>query len=296
MNHLKKALSTTKMLKNICFTLLTATAIESQAASVWKVTSDKSTLYIGGTIHLLTADDYPLPDVYETAYQASSKVIFETNMEVMRRPSFKKNLEAEMLYKGGKTIDQALQPETYQKLETYLESRNIPIAAVRSLKPSALAVSLSVVELKHLGFTSIGVDQFYTNKAIEDEKPRGWLEEPEQQIALISDLNVQDDNQMIEYALSEIEDMSETINSLRESWRTGDMKTMEALEQTELKRDYPEIYNTLLVRRNERWMPQIEVMLDNKEVEFVMVGAMHLAGEDSLLNTLKNKGYQVEKL
>lgn len=295
MNFLKKS-TTTKILKNIGFTLFTAAALQAQAASVWKVTSDNSTLYIGGTIHLLTADDYPLPDAYNVAYQASDKVVFETDMEIMQRPAFKKELEAEMLYEGGKTIDQSLQPETYEKLKAYLESRNIPVAAVRRLKPSALAISLSVVELKYLGFTSEGVDQFYTNQAIEDGKPRTWLEEPEQQIALISELNIKDDNQVIEYALSEIEDMSDTMESLRNSWRTGDMKTMEALEQMELKRDYPDIYDSLLVQRNNRWIPQIEAMLDNKEVEFVMVGAMHLAGEDSVLKTLENKGYRVEQL
>ena len=43
-------------------------------------------------------------------------------------------------------------------------------------------------------------------------------------------------------------------------------------------------------------MPQIEDMLKTSEVEFIMVGAMHLAGEDSVLTQLKAQGYSIEKL
>jgi hypothetical protein len=37
-------------------------------------------------------------------------------------------------------------------------------------------------------------------------------------------------------------------------------------------------------------------MLNDKEVEFILVGAMHLAGPDSVLNKLTEQGYKVEKL
>ncbi len=293
---LEKESTTRKLLKNIGFTLLAATTFQAQAASVWKVSSDTNTLYIGGTVHLLSEQDYPLPKAYEIAYQASDKVIFETDMEVLNEPSFQKNLQAKMLYTDGTTIDKVLQPNVYNELKRYLDSRHIPIETVESLKPSALAISLSMVELRHLGFTSEGVDQFYSRKATQENKPRGWLEKPEAQVAMLTDLNTQDDNQVVEYALSDIKDMAETMDSLRTSWRTGDMKALASLEQAELKEDYPEIYDTLLAKRNALWVPQIEAMLNNSDVAFIMVGAMHLAGPDSVLKSLKANGYKVEQL
>jgi hypothetical protein len=74
-------LSTT-LLFTLSFTL------NLQAASVWKVTNDQHSLYIGGTIHVLTPDDYPLAKEYDLAYQASDKVIFETDMQVVSSPEF----------------------------------------------------------------------------------------------------------------------------------------------------------------------------------------------------------------
>jgi len=67
--------------KKLCSLLLLTTATLSvQAASVWKVSSDKHTLYIGGTIHILSPEDYPLPREYDIAYKAADKVVFETDM------------------------------------------------------------------------------------------------------------------------------------------------------------------------------------------------------------------------
>lgn len=160
-------------LKKIGFTLLAAATFQAQSASVWKVTSGENTLYIGGTIHLLTAADYPLPKAYEKAYQASDKVIFETNMDVLTDTAFQKKTQETLSYSDGTTIDQVITPDTYNLLKTYLNTRNIPVSAIQHLKPGSLAMSLSMIELKRLGFTSEGVDQFYSKKAGQDQKAKG---------------------------------------------------------------------------------------------------------------------------
>ena len=51
-----------------------------------------------------------------------------------------------------------------------------------------------------------------------------------------------------------------------------------------------------MVERNNAWMPQIEALLTTEEVEFVLVGALHLVGDDGLLAQLSAKGYRVERL
>jgi uncharacterized protein len=284
------------LLKKFGLTLLTAATFETQAASVWKVTSGENTLYIGGTIHLLTPQDYPLPMAYEKAYQAADKVVFETNMETINNLAFKQQMKTELSYSDGTTIDKVITPETYQSLSIYLNARQIPFTAIQNLKPSALAVSLSMIELKHLGFTSEGVDHFYAQKARQDKKPSGWLEEPETQVEILGEFNTQDSNDVINYALSDIKDMPSNMEKLRQSWRSGDMEAIADIELKDFKKDYPEIYQSLLVNRNNLWLPQIEHMLENTGVEFIMVGAMHLAGPDSLLKKLKANGYQVTKL
>jgi uncharacterized protein len=266
------------------------------SASVWKVSSEKNTLYIGGTIHILSPQDYPLPVEYDTAYQAADKVAFETDIEAVNSIDFQQKMMAQLVYSDGTTLDKVLNADTYAALKQHLAQRNVPIEAMATLKPSLIAITLSVMELQALGFTSEGVDQHYANLAQADNKPQAWFETPEEQIAFIVNLGQEDESGMIDYAIRDVKKLPETINALRTSWRQGDMQTMADVSIDEFKADYPQIYRDLLVDRNNKWMPKIETMLNDPEVEFILVGAMHLAGPDSVLAKLAAKGYKIEKL
>ena len=50
------------------------------------------------------------------------------------------------------------------------------------------------------------------------------------------------------------------------------------------------------MQRNQNWIPQLKQMLATKEVELVLVGALHLAGDSNVLELLQQQGYQVTKL
>ena len=60
-------------------TLLPLTQVSAQS-SVWVATSGEEKVYLGGTVHLLRPTDYPLPAPFETAYAASDKLYFETDI------------------------------------------------------------------------------------------------------------------------------------------------------------------------------------------------------------------------
>jgi uncharacterized protein YbaP (TraB family) len=283
--------------KKLCSLLLLTTATLSvQAASVWKVSSDKHTLYIGGTIHILSPEDYPLPREYDIAYKAADKVVFETDMIAANSLEFQQKMMAKLVYSDGTTIDKVLKAETYAALKQHMEERNVPIAAMATLKPSLIAITLSIMELQALGFTSEGVDQFYANKSQADGKPQSWFETPDEQIDFIVNLGKEDESGMIDYAIKDIKKLPEIINAMRDSWREGDMQAMADVSIDDFKADYPQIYQDLLVERNNNWLPKIEGMLHDQAVELILVGGLHLAGPDSVLAKLAAKGYKIEKL
>jgi uncharacterized protein YbaP (TraB family) len=267
-----------------------------QAASVWKVTNNQHSLYIGGTIHVLTPTDYPLAKEYDLAYHASDKVIFETDMEAVTSPEFAQKMMSKMMYSDGTTINKVLKPETYKALVIHLSSRQIPMQAFASHKPNLLAISLTFVELQAMGYTSEGVDMFFANMAKAQGKEKGWLETPDEQLAFLANMGNDDPNAMIEYTLKDIIKMPEMFAKLHSTWLAGDMQGMADVGITPFKADYPVIYEDLLVTRNNNWLPQIVKMLNDAPTEFVLVGALHLAGPDSVLAKLKAKGYKIEKL
>ncbi len=46
-------------------------------SSVWVAEKDGHAIYLAGTIHLLRKKDYPLPDVFDQAYNDSRRLVFE---------------------------------------------------------------------------------------------------------------------------------------------------------------------------------------------------------------------------
>ena len=271
-------------------------SLNLKAASVWKVSNAQHSLYIGGTIHVLTPKDYPLAKEYDLAYNASDKVIFETDMNVVSSPEFGQKMMSQMMYRDGTTINKVLQPETYQALAIHLSSRKIPMQAFASYKPSLLAISLTMIELQSMGYTSEGVDMFYANKAKAQGKQQGWLETPDEQLAFMSSMGDDDPNAMVEYILKDITNMPELFGKLHSTWLAGDMQGMAEVGITPFKAEYPAFYQDLLVTRNNNWIPKIVTMLNDQPTEFILVGALHLSGPDSVLAKLKNKGYKIQKL
>jgi uncharacterized protein YbaP (TraB family) len=267
-----------------------------QAASVWKVTSGDNSLYIGGTIHILAPEDYPLPKEYETAYQTASILVFETDMSAVKSVEFQQKMLGMMTYTGEKSLKDDLSSQSYSKLEAHLAKRGIPIAQLAAMKPSLVSITLSIIELQGLGFTSEGVDQFYSDKGDQAGKTIQWLETPDEQLRFLANLGGDDYDALIDYTLRDIKNMPNIIGDMRTSWREGDMQKMADISIAPFKEDYGQIYQDLIVTRNANWLPHINDMLKTSEVEFIMVGAMHLAGQDSVLTQLKEQGYTVEKL
>ena len=260
---------------------------------VWKVSKDGNHLYIGGTIHLLGYNDYPLPNAFEEVYKNSQKLVFETDISKTQDLEFQTKLQAAMKYNDGSKLKDHLKPETYRILEDYLKTLKIPIDAFEDFKPGMVSMTLSVMELHRLGINGAGVDLFYNSKAVEDHKSLGKLETAEQQLSFLKQMGAGDPDEFILYTLREMKTLASTFNTMKEAWRKGDMDKMTEIGIDPLK-EFPETYQMILVERNKAWVPQIEAMLKTKEIEMILVGSLHLAGEDSVLNLLKGLGYKVE--
>ena len=71
---------------------------------------------------------------------------------------------------------------------------------------------------------------------------------------------------------------------------------IERLFDAGMIKEFPELYKSLLVDRNVSWLKYIERMLTTADVEFVLVGALHLIGEDGVLQQLKARGYAITRL
>jgi hypothetical protein len=274
--------------------LLVGVSAAQADTSVWKVVKGENHLFIGGTIHVLAKSDYPLPAAFENAYRQSAIVVLETDMQKMQTPEFQTLLQSKIVYTDGRSLKTVLKKTTYQALEEHMSSRGLPIANFEQLKPGMVAITLTLFELQRLGLVGTGVDEFFSLKARDDGKAIGQLESAEKQLAFLSTLGDGREDALITQTLSEIQQLPQLMTSLKAAWRQGDRDKMKALAITPIEKDFPKVYQQLIVQRNMDWIPEIEQMLKTKQVEFILVGAAHLVGEDGILAQLAARGYTIE--
>ncbi len=263
---------------------------------VWKIVKGENQLFIGGTIHILTKSDYPLPSTFENAYSQSAILVFETDMQKMQTPEFQKTLMSKVVYSDGRNLKMVLNEATYQKLEQHLTNRGIPMVKMMNFKPGMVALTITVIELQRLGLMGAGVDEFFNLRAIKDKKEMGQLETVDEQLALISTMGDGQENEFIAYTLRDIEKLPELMQSLKDAWRRGDNRKLKEIALTPFKKDFPDLYYELIVKRNNAWIPKIEAMLKTKDVELILVGALHLVGDDGVLAQLAARGYDIQML
>ncbi|ALO44834.1 TraB/GumN family protein [Pseudohongiella spirulinae] len=266
--------------------------------SVWKVSKDDDYIYMGGTIHLLRASDYPLPSAFEQAYADSDRLFFETDLGAMMDPSLQQRMMTQMTYQDGRTLRSVLNEEAYQTLTEFIDGAGLPVpmAMMQTFKPGLLISTITVLEVQKLGFTPQGVDAFYHTRAMGDGKPRGELESLDEQISLLAGMGEGHESEYILYSLQDFENLEQSIEEMVRAWRSADLQALEDQFVSTMLEFSDELYESMLVKRNNAWLPRIEAMFDQDGTEYVLAGVAHMVGDDGLLAMLQQRGYSVEQV
>ena len=288
--------STHRYLRKGLLLLISLSLPLAAETSLWKISHGDSVLSLGGTIHILRESDYPLPAVYQWAFDRAGLIGFETDLRTIEDTSFRGRLLATARYPEGEDLGDHISPQAMQALRNRSRSAGIDLSTLLPFKPAVAMLSLMHLELRRLGVTANGVDEYFMRQADNRNKPILGLETGDQQIHFLTELGVGFESEFILHSLTEIQQLESMLDAMIEMWRSGDNARLEATFVTPLKQEYPGIYRALLLERNRNWVRQLEALLQTPEVELVLVGVAHLPGSDGLLEQLRLRGYLTEQL
>jgi uncharacterized protein YbaP (TraB family) len=281
----------------LLFLLLASNQVLAEtSSSVWSVSKDGQQLYIGGTMHLLKRSDYPLPAPFELAYEKSGTLVFETDIDGVNSPGVQARLAAMLTLPPGTSLADTISKETYQHLAAHLRSTGLSMEQFVTMKPAMVALVITVVELQKQGLGEAGVDQYYHARGCNDGKKISWVESIDRHLEYIASMGEGDEDAFLKYSLLDLENIEPMMSEMIRVWREGDAKALDEQILQPMRSEFPKVYNSLIVERNDNWLPQIETMARTPEVEFILVGAGHLAGADGLLQKLAARGHKVEQL
>jgi len=262
--------------------------------SLWRVSKGDSELFIGGTIHVLSNGDYPLPIEFEQAYKQAKTIVFETDLIELAQPEIQQQFLQRLMYAEGKTLKDDVSEKTYKALVDYVVSTGLTIDALNQFKPPMVMITLLMAELQRLGMANTGVDNYFNHKAVEDGKTLDELESVQVQLDVIANMGKGHEDEMILSAIAETRELASIMEEMKAAWRKGDIKQLEKIGLSPMNADFPDLYRLLLVERNNSWIPKIEAFLATPATEFVLVGALHLVGYEGLISKLRRLGYKVE--
>ena len=262
-----------------------------RAASVWKITDPAGgVLYLGGSVHALRPVDYPLPQAYTRAIDASSRLVLEVDP---------KDSEADMkdLLKAGKypkgdNLKNHVDPRTYQYLRRFFAARNVSEEKFITFRPWLIDLMLSAPPTEYF---NLGVDRFLAGRARSASKPISGLESVKEHNRVFEGLTDRESEMVLLLFFINAGREDGGGASMIANWRRGDVDLV-ATRMRESYRDFPAFYQRLIVARNQNWIPKIEQYLRSGQVYFVVAGAGHMGGSDGLLALLRQRGCRIDQL
>ncbi|ULQ58487.1 TraB/GumN family protein [Brucepastera parasyntrophica] len=273
--------------------LLIAASLGAQT-SVWEISRDGKILYLGGSLHILREEDYPLPAAFDRALERADIAVFEADIGEMETPEFAEKMMYEMILPEEDTLYDLLSPETFEQLALLCESFEIPIDQLIYFKPPLVTNILTLFQMESAGLDAPGVDLYVFAAAEMEEKQLGYLESTDFQIDLLANEGMGFEDEYISSFIAEWDTALDDTFSLLSAWETGDGKAVDSMLR-KMYQQSPQSYETMIAERNRNWLPLIEEYLNGEETAFVVVGLAHMYGPDGLLAELNSLGYHIRQ-
>lgn len=267
---------------------------------LWKVSDADNHLYLLGSFHLLKEGDYPLAPSTGQAFEDAEQVLFEIAPAELRGPELPLAMAKAARRSDGRRLQDSLDPALWARLEAWAARTGTPLEPLQGMDAWFVALSVSLTEMQRLGLNpQLGLDRHFAERAVSAGKAVEGLETGAEQIAIFEEMDPRTQQQSLEDALGDAAEMKANINRMHALWRAGDAEGLHAETSQRLAQDYPALYARVNRERNQAWLPRLQRQLDEggaNDDALVVVGALHLLGEDGLVALLREAGYTVERL
>jgi hypothetical protein len=280
----------------LAVTLLAPAAGRADPAA-WRVRDDAGReLWLLGSVHFLRSQDYPLPPIIDELYDAADALVMELDMDDLDPLASQAAFVGAAMLPDGTGLADAVAPQVYRLAEERAASYGIDLRLLDRFEPWLVAVTLLNGGMAQRGFRAdVGVEQYLLGKAAADGKEILGLESLATQIAVFDDLSAADQEALLMQTLQELDSPEAAITEMVEAWRDGRLETL-ADQLTEEFTAFPDLYDAIVVDRNEAWIDEMERLLSEGRNYLVVVGALHLVGEHSVVDLLRRRGLTVAEV
>lgn len=269
------------------------------APALWCIADEDTTIHLFGTVHLLPPELDWRTDPINRALALSDTIVFETDTS---SPEAQQYIAAQYQQRGmfndGRRLRDVLNSEDEAVIRDAFRSVGVNLDRMDPVEPWMASVNLGVLKMINDGHDpNFGVERVLAAEARESGKSIAYLETLSDQIDTFDLLpEVEQVNILYNTALL-LDEAPQFFDALVNEWADGDVYGLERLAANPHGFGSTQAaYQVFFVERNQAWVPQIEAMLEESGSVFVAVGAGHLAGPDSVIGMLRDRGHLVDEL
>ena len=279
--------------------LLPAIALADSAGhpvTMWMAEGTSNRVYLLGSVHLLRAQDHPLPRIIDDVYDEAETLYMELDMDDLDPLLMQSKINRLGMLDEGTSLQDVMGDELYAEAKARAAELELPLDMLERTEPWLAAITVEQLALARIGFNpSYGVEMHLLKKASSDGKEILGFESVEQQLAYLDGLSLDAQRDLLMQTLAESAAIQDLMDDLILAWRSGDI---DYLERTLLEdvSGYPELYDTIVASRNRLWVDTIDALLEQREDYLVVVGALHLVGDDGVPHLLEQRGVRITQM
>jgi uncharacterized protein YbaP (TraB family) len=269
-------------------TVITITAKAQESALLWKIEHEKleNPSYLFGTIHLICQEDMIDFPAIDSVFAQVDQVVFELDFS---DPELAQKMMRHSQNSVENHIENYLNDNQMEAVNNYLSQHfGVGLSQLGNLKPFVI-MSMVMQAMLECTTQSFSYDGFLFQKAQGHSLHVSGLETPEFQFSVMDKIP---DEEYVK-GLKEIIEDPDSHNSL-----FGEIvdyyldQDIESLYLGFLESSFGVYQQDILDRRNKAWISDMPSIMENSPVLFA-VGAGHLAGENGVIELLRQQGYSV---
>jgi uncharacterized protein YbaP (TraB family) len=247
--------------------------------------------FVLGTIH--SEDPRVLDFTEDFLKKLKSNSIFAMEM-VPDLPTLARLTEY-MHLPPDQSLETVIGKTRFEALKTAMSAYSVPTDFVSRMKPWAAMMTLSTPPPE----TGFFMDLSLSLRASGSGLKVIGLETLEQQLSFLQDMPMPMQLDLLDQAIDEAGRVKDAHDQMVAVYLENDLVQLEAMTNEEFETVGPEaktyFFEAGIVKRNYRMLDSLLHQLENHRV-FVAVGALHLPGEEGLLELLRRNGYVLSPL
>jgi uncharacterized protein len=261
--------------------------------ALWTIKKRKGHIWFFGSVHVLPpGQNWRTPEL-ESALEAADAVVLEISFAEARSLVLQAYVLTQAISFSQAALSTRGTEEEQAEFAKAARTAGLEPYELDKMRPWFASISLTMSLLTKAGFDpNNGVDQHIDQEAQRLGKEMLYFETAREQIDFFITLPEDVQMQMLRDTVTEINENPDAVNQLIEAWRRSDLDNLTKLASDSYTS--PELERILLTDRNQRWVETIDAWLKDGKNYLIVVGAGHLAGEDSVIDLLREKGIEVE--